>query len=460
MFTYFFLIPFLGCLFLLWVPSKWLACLLSLSTLLILLFFGNSIFGEEILYPWFEALSIHLHLKIDPLSLVFVYLVAFIFPIVIASLEKPSTLLLSLILFLQGLLLIFFSAKDLALFTIFWEATLIPLYFIITLFGKEGSQRAALKFMVYMIAGSALMVAATLSLYFSALHNLGMSTFNLDNLQNIASSLPHASLLLSVFLLAFAVKMPLFPFHGWLPETYVKASTAGTILLSAILSKTAVYGILRIGYGLFDPILVQWTVYLLPVAIFGVIYGGFAAWMQNDYKRLIAYSSFSHVNFIAAGLFVINETARSGALLQVINHGIIITGLFLVASFLEKRIHTTLLDQHRGLLADLPRLCWLTLIFVLASVAIPGTNSFVGEFLIFLGMFHYSPLLTFVLGLSIILSVIYMLRYMELNFFGEAKKGIFADIGTKEFLIALPLIILIFFIGIYPQPFLEMIEWR
>lgn len=464
MFTLLFLIPMLGSILFFFLPfnkiTKTVACLLSLTTLAILLFLGSGIYGEEIQYPWFQALSINFHLKIDSLSIIFIYLTAIIFPIVILSIEKSKAYLFGLILFLQGVLLIFFSAKDLALFTIFWEATLLPLYFIITLFGGEHRKDAALKFMIYMIAGSALMVAATLSLYFSSLNNLGEGTFNLEVLQNIANGLPHASLLFAIFLLAFAVKTPLFPFHGWLPETYVEASTAGTILLSAVLSKTGIYGVLRIGHGLFGEVLREWSFYLLPLAIFGVLYGGFAAWMQKDYKRLIAYSSFSHVNFILAGLFVFSNEAHIGALLQVINHGIIITGLFLVAHFLEVRIQTRELTFRRGLLASLPKLCWLTLIFVLASVAIPGTNNFVGEFLIFLGMFQTQPFHTAVLGLSVILSVIYMLRYMDLNFFGDAKELYFQDIGQKEFLLTLPLVILIFLIGIYPKPFLEMIQWQ
>jgi NADH-quinone oxidoreductase subunit M len=434
---------------------KGFAFIMSLSSLVLLLSAYNGVFDSEIIYPWVSPLAINFHLKIDELSLVFLYLTAIIFPIAILAVKDNSSSIFGFILFLQALLLIFFTAKDLVVFTIFWEATLLPLYFIITLYGRESSKKAALQFIVYMIAGSCLLVAAVLSLYFSA----GQS-FNLDVLQKISDNLPHADVLFGIFLLAFAVKTPFFPFHGWLPNTYTESSTAGTILLSAVLSKTGIYGIIRIGMGLFPTQINAWSPYLLPLAIFAVLYGGFAAWMQKDYKRLIAYSSFSHVNFIVAGLFISSELSHTGALLQVINHAITITGLFLVASFLEDRIFSRTLKNYRGLLKYLPNLCWLTLIFVLASVAIPGTNNFIGEFLIFLGLFKQNPWYAAILGFTIILSVIYMLRYMELNFFGkdEGSDTLLQDIGIKEILIVLPLIILIFLIGIYPQSVLHHLE--
>lgn len=435
--------------------KKEIAFLFSLSTLFILAYAGNSIFYQDVNIPWFKALSIDFHLKVDPLSLLFLYLTAIIFPIVILSVKKQedSSSLYGSILSLQAFLVIFFTARDLVVFTVFWEATLLPIYFILTMFGGEGRKMAALKFIVYMIAGSFLLVAAVLSLYFSAAATFGEGSFNLDVLSKIADTLPQATLLFTIFLLAFAVKTPLFPFHAWLPNTYTEATTAGTIILSAVLSKTGVYGMFRIGLELFPSHIQAVAVYALPLAIFSVLYGAIAAWMQKDYKRLIAYSSFSHINFIMAGFFVPSLIGHAGALLQVLNHGVIITGLFLVASFLEDRIHTRALYEHRGLAKYLPRLCWLTLVFFLASVSLPGTNNFIGELLIFIGIFAVHPWYTPVLGLAIILSVIYSLRYMELNFFGKdvEVEPSYTDIGAKEMLLVAPLVIIIFLIGIYPQ---------
>ena len=443
--------------------KKEIAFLFSLSTLFILLYSGSSIFYQDINIPWFKALSIDFHLKVDQLSLLFLYLTAIIFPIVILSVKsrEDSSSLYGLILALQTFLVIFFTARDLVVFTLFWEATLLPIYFILTLSGGQGRtesrtenrKMAALKFIVYMIAGSFLLVAALLSLYFSAASQLGTGSFDIDVLKNFADALPQATLLFTIFLLAFAVKTPLFPFHAWLPDAYTEASTAGTIILSAVLSKMGIYGMFRIGFELFPSHIETVAVYALPLAIFSVLYGAIAAWMQNDYKRLIAYSSFSHVNFIVAGFFVPSIIGHTGALLQVLNHGVIITGLFLVASFLEDRIQTRALYEHRGLAKYLPRLCWLTLVFILASVSLPGTNNFIGELLIFIGIFEVHPYYTPVLGLSIILSAVYSLRYMQLNFFGKdlVVAPPYSDIGAKEMLLVAPLIIIIFLIGIYPQ---------
>lgn len=431
---------------------KEIAFLASLSSLILLVTAGDSIYHETN-FVWFRALGVNFHLKVDSLSLLFIYLTAIIFPIVILSIKKDeeSTSLYGLILALQAFLFIFFTARDLVVFTIFWEATLLPIYFILTYYGGEARKTAALKFIVYMIAGSFLLVAAILALYFSAASFSGVGSFNLDVLRLIADDLSYANILFGIFLLAFAVKTPLFPFHAWLPSAYTEATTAGTILLSAILSKTGIYGMFRIGNELFPSHIETFAVYLLPLCIFSVLYGAIAAWMQNDYKRLIAYSSFSHVNFIVAGFFV-PGIGSTGALLQVLNHAIIITGLFLVAGFLEDRIKTRILKEYRGLATYLPRLCWMTFIFVLASVSLPGTNNFIGELMIFLGIFQVHPILAAILTFAIILSVIYMLRYMELNFFGkEIQKPDFSDIGLKEMLMLAPLVIIIFLIGIYPQ---------
>lgn len=440
--------------------SKRLAFALSLIPLALLLYgtFTHTWIGTQIQYAWLPTLSIDFFLKVDSLSLVFLYLTAIIVPISLLAaptqtLTHPN-IFYGLVLLLEALLIGFFTARDLALFTIFWESMLIPLYFIIAFWGGLKRQSAALKFLIYMIAGSALMVAAVLALY------LGANSFNLDSLATTASQAPYAPWLCAIFFLAFAVKTPLFPFHAWLPDVYCQAPTAGTILLSAILSKAGIYGFLRIGMELFPTFLKEWSPLLLALAIIGVFYGGLAAWKQYDFKRLIAYSSFSHVNFVLVGIFVWESTAHTGAILQAFNHGITIAALFLVAGWLELRLNTTSMVQASGLAKYFPQLAWLTLFFVVASVALPGTNNFIGELLILFGLFGKNPWVAGVLGLTIILSVMYMLRWMETVYFGESipYRNSWSDIKAKELFIALPLALIILWIGIYPQPMINLIE--
>lgn len=453
-----FLIPFISAFVAFILPKsivKPIALYLSCIPLAMLL--TGHWMGASVNYSWMPPLGIYFHLSVDALSLLFLYLTAFIIPLSILAIsweqKKYSSLFYGLILFLQGLLIGFFTARDLALFTIFWEAMLLPLYFIINIWGGRNRKQASLKFLIYMIAGSTLMIAAVLALY------LAQGSFNLDDLSQSAAALPLAAPILAVFLLAFAVKTPLFPFHAWLPDTYYEAPVAGTILLSALLSKAGIYGILRIGLELFPEQLKAWSPLLLGLAIAGVLYGALAAWRQKDYKRLIAYSSFSHVNFILAGLFIFSTTAQAGAILQALNHGVTITALFLVAGWLEERIGTTAIGLAGGLARYFPYLCWLTLFFLLSSVALPGLNNFIGELMIFLGLFKLNAWLAAFLGFSVILSVVYMLRWMQKVYFGTPAgwQQNFIDINSKHFGIALPLILLILWIGIYPTPVLDII---
>lgn len=441
--------------------SKILACILSLIPLFMLIVGNKNWIGVNLDYLWIPALNIHFHLSIDHLSFLFLFLTVFIVPISILAVRShriPFTnSFYGLVLLLEALLIGFFTAKDLVVFTLFWEAILIPLYFIITFWGGQEGRKAALKFLIYMIAGSFLMVAAVLGLYFAA----GSSeTFDMQQLSKTAESSPYAKWILGFFLLAFAVKTPLFPFHAWLPDAYYQAPMGGTILLSAILSKAGIYGIVRIALGFFPTLMVEWGPLLLALAVTGVFYGGFAAWMQTDYKRLLAYSSLSHINFVLAGLFAWNEIAHGGAILQALNHGITIAALFLAAGWLEERLGTTSMNNASGLAKFFPILCWTTLFFVLSSVALPGTNNFIGEFLILLGLFNVKPFLAAFLGLTIILSVIYMLRWMQKMYFETPIPFLsgLGDIKMRELLLALPLAALILWIGMYPSPILNQIE--
>lgn len=446
---YLLLIPFFGSLLLFILPNsfeKVTAFILSLIPLVLLI----TVDFTPVDVVWFPPLNIHFHLAIDALSYLFLILTAIVIPITIIN----STGFSGLILLLEAFLFGFFTARDLALFTIFWESMLLPLYFIINIWGGPKRAQASLKFLVYMIAGSTLMIAAVLALYFSA-----SGSFNIEVLQKVASSSLYAPVICAIFLLAFAVKTPLFPFHAWLPDAYTQAPVAGSILLSAVLSKAGVYGLLRIALPFFQSQMVAWAPILIGLSVTGVFYAGFAAWSEKDYKRLIAYSSLSHVNFLLVGLFVWNDAGLSGSLLQVFNHGITITALFLVAGWLESRLGSTSLNQASGLAKFMPHLCWITLFFVVASIALPGLNNFIGELLILFGLFKYNVWWAGFLTLSVILSALYMLRWMQSVYFGAPTfmQPTWVDINKREIALTLPLIFLILWIGIYPQSFMKLI---
>lgn len=428
---------------------KGFAILASLIPLVILGTDPASWIGQNFRVAWLPSLSIQFYLHMDSLSLIFVYLTAVIIPIALfaADYKKPG-FYYGLVFLLEGLLFGFFLSRDLVLFTLFWEAMLIPLYFIISMYGGEKRKAAALKFIIYMVGGSSLMVAGVLALYLQA------QVFDLSVLSSSSTAI------FFVFLLAFAVKTPLFPFHAWLPDAYYEAPFSGTILLSAILSKAGIYGIIRIGIEIFPDLMLAWGPLLFALALIGVFYGGLAAWAEQDYKLLLAYSSLSHVNFVLAGLFVENQVAHAGAILQAVNHGITIAALFLAAYFLFQRVGTTSLQTLSGLAKYLPKLCYVTLFFVLSNAALPGTNNFIGELLIFYGVFEKNPYLAAILGLSVILVVIYMLRFMRRIYFETpmALQNPMKDLRKREMAMALPLIFLILWIGIYPAPFLKEIQ--
>lgn len=443
------LIPLFAALLLLALPQvRTIAFLLSLIPL-VLLVSGKLI--DTASYSWFSPLSINFALKLDAISWIFLLLTSIIIPISIAVSDRdyPNSFF-ALILLTQTLLNGFFLANDLVVFLIFWEAMLLPIFFIISVWGGEKRKKAALQFLLYMIAGSALMIAGVLAVYFTA------KTFDLTQL----SAIKYAPWIALVFLLAFAVKTPLFPFHAWLAEAYTEAPLAGTIILSGLLSKAGIYGIVRIAYPLFNDWMIVFAPYLIALAVIGVFYGALLAWSENDYKRLIAYSSFSHVNFILVGLFIAIEPSLTGSTLQAFNHGVTITALFIVAYWLEERLGSREIGPVKGMMKFLPRLGWLTLFFVLSSVALPGTNSFIGELLILLGAIKYNFWLAAILVLSVILSVVYMLRFMQKVYFEEPTffRDRWIDIGLKEYLVVIPLIFLVLWVGLYPAPLIKQLE--
>ncbi len=444
------------------VSSKWTKAFAAICSMvpLFILILTPKLLGRSYDVLWFKPLSIHFNLSIDSLTLIFLYLTALITPIAIITgpiknLSHPN-IFYGFILFLQALLIGFFSTKDLALFTIFWEAMLIPLYFIINIWGGKNRQFAAMQFLLYMIAGSALLVFAVIALYFAA------SSFNFDELAKLSSTMPYAGWYFFIFLVAFAVKTPLFPFHGWLIDTYCEAPKTATILLAALLSKAGIYGVIRILMGIFPLYMQMASPYVVCLAVIGVLYGALAALAEIDMKRLIAYSSFSHVNFIFAALFVWNGYALAGGLFQVVTHSIVIAALFIIVGYLIDWLKTSDMQLTGGLARKIPAVCWLTLFFIMANVSLPGTANFVGELLVLFGVFQMSWWVAAILGLSVIVSATYALRFQRKVFFGQegvatVSSGII-DVRLTYFAVIAPLVIATLWLGIYPRPLLELIE--
>lgn len=368
------------------------------------------------------------------------------------------------LLVLQTGILGTFLALDLFLFYIFWELMLVPLYLLIGIFGSGRRVYAAMKFFLYTMAGSMLMLLGILALHFQA-HTIepGLRTFGLPELMRIAPQIPeHLQLLIFfAFFIAFAIKVPLFPFHTWLPDAHTEAPTAGSIMLAGVLLKTGVYGMMRFAIPLFPDVATAYAEPISVLALIAIIYGALTAIVQKDMKRLVAYSSVSHMGFIMLGLFAFGTEAVTGAALQMINHGISTGALFFCVGVIYERRHTRLLSEFGGLAYNMKVYTVLTVIVVLSSVGLPGLNGFVGEFLILLGTFQVRPWITAGAATGVILAAVYLLRMTQLTFFGpldnEENKGL-KDLNGREAFALIALMALAFWIGLYPKPWLRLLE--
>ncbi|QKZ11957.1 NuoM family protein [Spirosoma sp. KUDC1026] len=424
---------------------------------------ATSQFGFD--YPWIGSLGIRFSAGIDGISLLLVLLTTFLVPFIILSTfdrtyERPGTFY-ALMLFMQAALVGVFTARDGFLFYLFFEAALIPIYFLAAMWGGENRIPVTFKFFVYTIFGSLFMLLALVYLYYqtpvtaTSAHSSAIVDFYRLQLTPKAQGL-----LFWAFFIAFAIKMPVFPFHTWQPDTYVESPTPATMLLAGIMLKMGVYGLIRFILPIVPLGVETWGMTAIVLSVIGIVYGSIIAIRQRDMKRLIAYSSFSHVGLMAAGVFSQTETGMQGALVQMLAHGINVVGMFFIADIIFSRTQTRQLDQLGGITRTTPKLTVYFMVMLLGSVALPLTNGFVGEFLLLHGVFSYNHYLGLAAGFTIIFGAVYMLRMFQKSMFGpvSTRTESFADLSSSESLVFIPLVIMVFWIGIYPHTFLRVTE--
>jgi len=469
--------PVLGVLVLLLLPKdrrnllRWVAVLISMVafglSLVMLAQFDQTNASLQMVerLPWFQlaGMQIEYFLGVDGLSVLLVLLTTFLTPISIISTwsaveDRVKEFLIFFLLLEVGMVGVFL-AQDIFLFYIFWEFTLVPMYFLIGIWGGPRRVYAAIKFFLYTMAGSILMLLAILWL------GITFESFSVPDL--IAQGgIPGnvQTWLFLAFAAAFAIKVPMWPLHSWLPDAHVEAPTAGSVILAGVLLKMGTYGFLRFNLPLFPEASIRFAPWMAGLAVIGIIYGAAVSYAQKDAKKLVAYSSVSHLGFVVLGLFALNPLGIQGGILQMINHGLSTGALFLIVGMIYERRHTREMDDFGGLWKVMPIYGALTLIVTLSSMGLPGLNGFVGEFSILLGAFGSeaigSPIYAGIAAAGVIMAAIYMLYMFQKLFLGPLDKDenkAVKDINLREILTLVPLVIFIFWIGLYPKPFFNLI---
>lgn len=410
---------------------------------------------------WVPSLGISFKIGMDGISILLVLLTTFLVPVIVLSsfshTYKNAPLFYALVLTMQMALIGVFVALDGFLFYIFWELALIPVYLICLMWGGKDRVRITLRFFIYTLAGSLFMLVGLIYLY---LQTPGVHTFDLQAFYSLHLSSAEQGYLFWAFFLAFAIKMPVFPFHTWQPDTYTDAPTPGTMLLSGIMLKMGIYGVIRWLLPVVPLGVEAWGKTAVILSVIGIVYASCIALVQKDFKRLIAYSSIAHVGLISAGIFSLTIEGLQGGMIQMLSHGINVVGMFFIADIIMSRMNTRTMDQLGGIRNVAPAFATYFMIFLLASVALPLTNGFIGEFLLINGLYHYSAWFAAAAGLTIILGAVYMLVAYRKISLGEKNKltETFADLTMHEKTVMIPLVIMIFWIGIYPKTLLDMAE--
>jgi len=463
---------------------KWLTLAVTVVNfaLSLLLLGGNAVsangFSFEQNVPWIPAIGTNYHIGVDGLSLWLVLLTTFIMPIAVIStwhaIEKKPLVFYAFMLVLESAMIGVFVSLDLLVFYLFFEASLVPMFFLIGIWGGKSRIYAAVKFFIYTALGSLLMLVAIIALYYLHLQATGVGTFDyvtlLSSLTSGQMSFAGESayigtLLFLAFALAFSIQVPLFPFHTWLPDAHTEAPTAGSVILAAILLKMGTYGLMRFNFTLFPEASREMAWIFIILAIIGITYGALVAMVQPDIKRLVAYSSVAHMGFVILGMFSFTEQGMQGALYTMLAHGVTTGALFLLVGFIYERRHTREISEYGGLSGVMPIYATVFVITTMASIGLPFLNGFVGEFLIMLGMWSstilagsWNKIATMAAGTGVIFAAVYLLWMVQRVFFGKVtneKNKSLSDLSLREIGLMAPLLFLMVFMGVYPKPILE-----
>jgi NADH-quinone oxidoreductase subunit M len=468
-------IPILGMMIIAIVPNRgeksarWIALVTSLIMLglsIVLWLNFNSSQGAmqfEEMYRWIPGVNIFYHLGVDGVSLPFVFLTSLLmFVSILVSWNinlKPKVFYALLLLLGTGMIGVFVSL-DFILFYIFWELVLLPMYFLISIWGSSNRMYAAIKFFIYTLFGSVLMLVGILMIYF----NSGLNSFSILELTkaNIAPNMQNWIFLL--LFIGFAIKVPMFPFHTWLPDAHTEAPTAGSVLLAGILLKMGCYGFIRISIPILPDAARAWAPAIAILSIIGIIYGALASLIQKDLKRLVAFSSVSHMGFVMLGISSLTPTAINGAVLQMFNHGCITGMLFLLVGMIYERTHTRQISELGGLANKMPLWAGILAFTSFASLGLPGLSGFWGEFLVIFGTFNkgniFSKVMVYLAVLGIVLGAAYLLWMLQRVIFGKAneKLGELKRLSWLEVMTLMPLIIIIILVGVFPAPLVNLIN--
>ncbi len=467
--------PVIGAVIVLLVPRRRGEVLLPLGTALAAIPLGlagyifasfEPVAGYQLVERavWYEPWGIAWYLGIDGISLPMVLLTTLLVPISLAASTAISERRKEFVVFtlvLEAGMIGVFLALDLFLFFVFFEAVLVPMYFIIGIWGSEHRKYAAMKFFLYTAFGSALLLAGIISL--AVLHSaqVGVPSFALDELMSLELAPSTATWLFVAFAVAFAIKVPVFPFHTWLPDAHVEAPTAGSVLLAGVMLKLGTYGLMRFNLSLFPQASVDWVPVMAVLAVIGIVYGAVVAIVQPNLKKLVAYSSVSHLGFILLGTFALTSGGLQGAVIQNVNHGLTTGALFLLVGMLYERRHTKMIAEFGGIQKVMPIFAGFFLFTAFASIGLPGLNGFVGEFLVLMGSYATLPVHTMIAASGVVLAAVYMLWAYERVFTGVPDKEenrLLSDLTPREIGILAPLAVLIILLGVYPSVLLDKIE--